>query len=112
MSVWWYTHIFCFYAPNMTFWSDFGRGFKKGWNGTLKVMKKVPIVKEVADPIPMLHKGGKVGKTGNYRLRAGEVVMNKTQLTALKKAKTAKTKNKIISSVAKKKPKKMKHRRR
>jgi hypothetical protein len=49
-----------------------------------------------------------VPKTGNYRLKQGEVVLNKTQQTQLRKAKSAKTRNKIITSVQKKKPKKMK----
>ena len=95
----------------MGFFQDFGRGFKKGWNGTLGVMSKVPVVGEAYKAIPKLHKGGRVPKTANYRLRAGEVVLNKGQLDKLKKAKTAKAKNKVIQDVKKRKPKKMKTRR-
>ena len=59
-----------------------------------------------------MHKGGRVPKTGEYRLKGGEVVLNKTQQARLKKAKTAKTKQKIINNVKKRKPKKLKARRR
>ena len=45
-----------------------------------------------------LHSGGHVPKSDFYRLKAGVLVMNKTQLAKLKKAKTQKTKNKFISS--------------
>jgi hypothetical protein len=45
-------------------------------------------------------------------LKGGEVVLNKTQQARLKKAKTAKTKQKIINNVKKRKPKKLKARRR
>ena len=93
----------------MGFWDDFGRGFKKGWNGTLGVMSHVPVAGSAFKAIPKLHKGGRVPKTCNYRLKQGGVVMNKTQLARLNKAKTAKTRNKIINSVKKKKPKIMKH---
>ena len=55
-----------------------------------------------------LHKGGKVPKTGNFRLKGGEVVLNKTQLAQLKKRKTAKGKQKVINDVSKRRPKKMK----
>ena len=55
-----------------------------------------------------LHSGGHVPKTGFYRLKVGELVLNKTQLAKLKKAKTQKTKNKLISSVQKLRPQKMK----
>ena len=55
-----------------------------------------------------LHSGGHVPKTDFYRLKAGELVLNKTQLAKLKKAKTQKTKNKLISSVQKLRPQKMK----
>ena len=47
-------------------------------------------------------------RTQNYRLRAGEVVLNKGQLTALKKAKTAKGKQAVINRVQKRRPKPMK----
>ena len=93
----------------MGFLDDFGRGFKKGFNSTVGVMSHVPIVGEVYKKIPKLHKGGTVPKTGNYRLKQGEVVMNKTQMARFRKAKTQKTKSKIIHSVAKKRPRKMKH---
>jgi hypothetical protein len=91
-------------------YEDFASGFKKGWNGTLGVMSKVPVVGSAYKVIPKLHKGGRVPKTGNYRLKQGEIVLNKTQQTQLRKAKSAKTRNKIIKSVQKKKPKKMKRR--
>ena len=90
-------------------YKEFARGFKSGFNGTVGVMSKVPIFGEVYKKIPKLHNGGRVPKTGNYRLKQGEVVMNKTQMARLRKAKTQATKNKIINSVAKKKPKRMKH---
>jgi hypothetical protein len=90
-------------------YEDFASGFKKGWNGTLGVMSHVPVAGSAFKAIPKLHKGGRVPKTGNYRLKQGEVVLNKTQLARLKKAKTQKTRDKIINSVKKKKPKKMKH---
>ena len=95
----------------MGFWDDFGRGFKKGWNKTKSVLDKVPIVKDISQEIPKLHKGGKVPKTGNYRWKGGEVVLNKTQQARLHKAKTAKTKQKIINDVKRRRPKKMKGRR-
>ena len=91
-------------------YEDFASGFKKGWNGTLGVMSKVPVVGSAYKVIPKLHKGGRVPKTGNYRLKQGEIVLNKTQQTQLRKAKSATTRNKIIKSVQKKKPKKMKRR--
>ena len=87
---------------------DVGRGFKKGWNGTLGVMRSVPVVGSAYKVIPKLHKGGRVPKTGNYRLKQGEIVLNKSQQTQLRNPKSAKTRNKIITSVQKKKPKQMK----
>jgi hypothetical protein len=57
-----------------------------------------------------LHEGGKVPKTGNFRLKGGEVVLNKSQLAQLKKRKTAKGKQKVINDVSKRRPKKMKGR--
>ena len=63
----------------------------------------IPIIGEMYKPL-VLHSGGKVPKTGEYRLKGGEVVLNKTQQAQLRKAKTAKTKQKIISSVKKRKP--------
>ena len=57
-----------------------------------------------------MHTGGTVPRTANFRLRGGEVVLNKTQLARLKKAKTAKTKQKVINEVSKRRPKKMKGR--
>ena len=91
----------------MGFIDDFGRGFKKGWNGVVSVAEHVPVFGEMATPMK-LHKGGKVPKTGNFRLKGGEVVLNKTQLAQLKKRKTAKGKQKVINDVSKRRPKKMK----
>ena len=101
----------------MGFWSDFGRGFQKGFGTTLQVGGHlIPGIggglSAAGKEITKLHKGGRVPKTGNYRLRAGEVVLNKTQQAALARAKTHKTKQKIISSVKKRKPRKMKTKRR
>ena len=93
----------------MTFIKDFWGGVRDGFNSTVGVMSKVPIVGRAYKAIPKLHNGGTVKKTGNYRLKVGEVVMNKTQLVRLRKAKTSATKNKIITSVAKKRPKRMKN---
>ena len=92
----------------MAWYDDVASGFKSGWNGTVGVMRKVPVVGEVYKAFPKLHQGGTVPRTGNYRLKQGEVVMNKTQLARLRKAKTQATKNKIVKSVAKKRPKRMK----
>lgn len=89
-------------------WKDFGKGFKIGWNATKGVLDHVPVYGEVSKALPKLHKGGKVPRTQNYRLRAGEVVLNKGQLTALKKAKTAKGKQAVINRVQKRRPKPMK----
>ena len=93
----------------MTFIDDFWGGFKTGFNSTVGVMSKVPVVGGAYKAIPKLHKGGTVPRTGNYRLKQGEVVMNKTQLARLRKAKTQATKNKIVKSVAKRKPRQMKN---
>ena len=93
----------------MTFIKDFWGGFKDGFNSTVGVMSKVPVVGGAYKAIPKLHKGGTVPRTGNYRLKQGEVVMNKTQLARLRKAKTQATKTKIVNSVAKKRPRKMKN---
>jgi hypothetical protein len=90
----------------MGFWD----GFKRGFNSVVDPVKSIPIIGKSFNIIPKLHKGGRVPKTGNYRLKQGEVVLNKTQQTQLRKAKSAKTRNKIITSVQKKKPKKMKRR--
>ena len=95
----------------MGFWGDFADGFNSVIDPVKKFTKKIPVVGYMYGAIPKLHKGGKVPKTGTYRLKAGEVVLNKTQLTALKKAKTTKTRTKIINNVKKRRPKKMKHRR-
>ena len=92
----------------MTFIKDFWGGFKDGFNSTVGVMSKVPVVGGAYKVLPKLHKGGTVPRTGNYRLKQGEVVMNKTQLARLRKAKTQATKTKIVNSVAKKRPRKMK----
>jgi hypothetical protein len=93
----------------MTFIDDFWGGFKTGFNSTVGVMSKVPVVGGAYKALPKLHKGGTVPRTGNYRLKQGEVVMNKTQLARLRKAKTQATKNKIVNSVAKKRPRQMKN---
>ena len=93
----------------MTFIKDFWGGFKDGFNSTVGVMSKVPVVGGAYKALPKLHKGGTVPRTGNYRLKQGEVVMNKTQLARLRKAKTQATKTKIVNSVAKKRPRKMKN---
>ena len=66
------------------------------------------LVKTKGKSMGKLHSGGHVPKTDFYRLKAGELVLNKTQLAKLKKAKTQKTKNKLISSVQKLRPQKMK----
>lgn len=100
----------------MGFWNDFGNGFKKGFGSTLQVGGHlIPgvggAISSVGKEIKNLHKGGKVPKTGNYRLRQGEVVMNKTQMARLRKAKTAKTRQKIVNEVQKKRPRKPKKRR-
>ena len=102
-------------TTTMGFWQDFGRGFKQGFGGTLQVAGHlVPGIgggiSAAGKEIRNLHKGGRVPKTGNYRLRQGEVVMNKTQMARLRKAKTAKTKRKIVSQVVKRKPQKPKKR--
>ena len=98
----------------MGFWKDFGKGFQKGFGTTLQVggsLVPIPGVSAMGKEITKLHKGGKVPKTGNYRLKGGEVVLNKTQQSQLRKVKTAKTKQKIISNVKKRHPKKMDGRR-
>ena len=95
----------------MGFWGSFADGFNSVIDPVKKITKSIPVVGDLYGAIPKLHKGGKVPKTGNYRLKAGEVVLNKTQLNALKKAKTTKTRTKIINNVKKRRPKKMKHRR-
>ena len=95
----------------MGFWSDFKDGFNSVIDPVKKVTKTIPVIGDVYGAIPRLHKGGKVPKTGNYRLRQGEVVMNKTQLARLRKAKTAKTRQKIVNEVQKKRPSKPKKQR-
>ena len=87
----------------MGFWSD----FKRGYNSVMKPASSIPILGEIYKPL-VLHKGGYVPKTGNYRLKAGEVVLNKTQQTQLKNAKTAKTRTKIVNNVKKRRPKRLK----
>ena len=82
----------------MTFIKDFWGGFKTGFNSTVGVVSKVPVVGGAYKALPKLHKGGTVPRTGNYRLKQGEVVMNKTQLARLRKAKTQATKTKIVTS--------------
>jgi hypothetical protein len=46
-----------------------------------------------------------VPKTGNYILQGGTLVINKTQQARLRKAKTAKTRKKIIANVSRRKAK-------
>ena len=95
----------------MGFWSQFGDGFVLGWNGAKNVVDKVPGVNVISKQLPelsRLHKGGKVPKTGEFRLSGGELVLNRTQQTRLKNAKTTKTKNKIIADVSRRTPKKTK----
>ena len=94
------------------FWRDFKKGFKKGWNTTKKITGKIPILKEGSDLLPTIHGGGTVPRTPNFRLKGGETVFNKTQMARLRKAKTQKTKNKIINEVKRKRPKKPKQRKR
>jgi hypothetical protein len=95
----------------MTFWSDFKGGFNSVIDPVKKITKKIPVIGDVYGAIPRLHKGGRVPKTGDYRLRQGELVMNKTQLARLRKAKSAKTRQKIVNEVSKKRPRKPKKRR-
>jgi hypothetical protein len=85
--------------------------FKKGWNMVMKPASSLPILGDMYKPF-VLHKGGKVPRTGEYRLKAGEVVLNKTQQSALKRAKTAKGKQKVVNMVKKRRPKALKARRR
>ena len=92
----------------MGFWDDFGKGFKKGWNTTKHVMDKVPGVNAASSLLPTIHKGGKVTKTGNYRLRGGELVLNKTQQAQIKKAKRPDTIKRVVRKVSKQRPKRRK----
>lgn len=94
----------------MTFWKDFKGGFKKGWNGAKSVVDHVLGLNAISKELPKLHKGGKVPKTGNYRLRGGEVVLNKTQQRRIKNAKTQKTAMKVFNKVKSQNPKPMKAR--
>lgn len=41
-----YNHIF-----GKGFWDDFVKGFRLGWNKTLDIAKKIPIVKDIAEPL-------------------------------------------------------------
>ena len=96
----------------MGFWKDFGNGFKKGFGTTLKVTGGlVPGVggalSKAGDEITKLHAGGRVPATGNYRLKGGEVVLNRTQLGKIRKAKTAKTVKKVLMKTAAQRPKPM-----
>ena len=49
-----------------------------------------------------------IPKTGNYMLKKGQVVANKTQQAMLQRAKTAKQREKIIKELQRKKPRRMK----
>jgi hypothetical protein len=85
-------------------WMQFQKKYKT-------VRRTPPAAAPKAPPVAgRMHTGGTVPRTANFRLRGGEVVLNKTQLARLKKAKTAKTKQKVISEVSKRRPKKMKGR--
>jgi hypothetical protein len=90
---------------------DFGKGFKKGYNSVLKPASKIPFVGKVYAPLVM-HKGGKVHKTQPYLLEKNETVFTKGQMTRLKKAKTNKTRNKIINDGQKRRAKKPKSKKR
>lgn len=46
-----------------------------------------------------------IKKTGNYLLKGGTLVLNKTQLGRIRKAKTQKTVTKIINQVKRRRPK-------
>ena len=97
------------------FWKDFGNGFKKGFGKTIQVgghLVPIPGLSKAGEAISKLHKGGKVPKTGNYRLMGGEVVLNKTQMAKIKKAKTAKGVQSVLRKVKAQKPKPMGKRRR
>ena len=96
----------------MGFWDDFAHGFNSGIDPVKKVTKNIPVVGDVYGAIPRLHKGGKVPKTGNYRLRSGEVVLNRTQQAQIRKAKTPATIKRVVRKVAKQRPKPAKGRRR
>lgn len=101
----------------MGFWSDFGKGFQRGFSGAAGVLAPVAgLVNPAAGAalgatgkiVGSLHSGGKVPKTGTYRLKKGEVVLNKTQQAKVRKAKTAKTAKKAVTAAANKKPKAIK----
>jgi hypothetical protein len=99
----------------MGFFRDFGNGFKTGFGKTLQVgghLVPIPGLSKAGEAITKLHKGGKVPKTGNYRLMGGEVVLNRTQLSKIKKAKTAKGVQNVLRKVKAQKPKPMGKRRR
>ena len=55
-------------------------------------------------------KGHPIPRTGNYMLKKGELVANKTQQAMLRRAKTAKQRAKIIKQLNSKKPRRMKKR--
>ena len=55
-------------------------------------------------------KGQTIPRTGNYMLKKGELVANKTQQAMLRRAKTAKQRAKIIKQLNSKKPRRMKKR--
>jgi len=101
----------------MTFWKDFGRGFQSGFSGTASILGPVAgmfnpaagtALTTAGKIVGSLHSGGKVPKTGNYRLKKGEVVLNKTQQAKVRKAKTVGTAKKAVTSAANKKPRKIK----
>ncbi len=53
-------------------WGNFGQPQKQKESGWKKFL-------HIASPISNLHKGGAVEKTGNYRLRKGELVLTVSQ---------------------------------
>ena len=55
-------------------------------------------------------KGHPIPRTGNYMLKKGELVANKTEQAMLRRAKTAKQRAKTIKQLNSKKPRRMKKR--
>lgn len=89
----------------MGFWGDFANGFNSVIDPVKKVTKSIPVVGDMYGAIPKLHHGGRVTKTGNYRLKGGELVLNKTQLSKIKKAKTAAGVKSVVRKVKRQRPK-------
>ena len=82
---------------NMGFWDDFIEGFEKPFEFVGKLAKDL-------GPIVGLKKGGKINRTGVYRLHRGERVLNSRQTKAWDKAhrKKKKTGGKKKAGVKKK----------